>query len=113
MRRPRANNAPFSRSQNDRPLGVGPSRRDRRPRSSAARAKARPAQSAETKGRNKNRIEGSLRRVEGAAKVAVGKTIRDANFASEGRENQAVGNIQTAVGRASDAVRETVRIIME
>ena len=58
---------------------------------------------------DKNRIDGSIKEVAGAAKEAVGKTIGDAKLVHDGKVDQAAGKIQNAVGGVADAIREAAR----
>ena len=58
---------------------------------------------------DKDRIAGSIKEVKGAAKVAVGKAIGDAKLQADGRIDSAVGKAQNAVGGANDAIREAAK----
>ena len=58
---------------------------------------------------DKNRVEGSIKEVKGAAKEAVGKAIGDAKLQGNGKAEKTVGKIQNAVGGLNDAVRDAVR----
>jgi uncharacterized protein YjbJ (UPF0337 family) len=58
---------------------------------------------------DKNRIEGSIKEVKGAAKEAIGKVVGDAKLQSDGKADRAAGKIQNAVGGLSDAVRDAVK----
>jgi uncharacterized protein YjbJ (UPF0337 family) len=58
---------------------------------------------------DKNRIAGSTKQVTGAAKEAVGKVIGDAKLQSDGKTENAVGKIQSAVGGVNDAVRDALK----
>ncbi len=58
---------------------------------------------------DKNRIEGSIKEIKGAAKEAVGKVVGDAKLQSDGKADRAVGKIQNAVGGLNDAVRDAVK----
>ena len=58
---------------------------------------------------DKNRIAGSVKELEGAAKEAVGKVIGDAKLQSDGKTEKAVGKIQNAVGGVNDAVRDALK----
>jgi uncharacterized protein YjbJ (UPF0337 family) len=58
---------------------------------------------------DKNRVEGSIKEVKGAAKEAVGKAIGDAKLQSDGRAEKTVGKVQNAVGGLNDAVRDAVK----
>jgi uncharacterized protein YjbJ (UPF0337 family) len=58
---------------------------------------------------DKNRIEGSIKEIKGAAKEAVGKVVGDAKLQSDGKADKAVGKIQNAVGGVNDAVSHAVK----
>jgi uncharacterized protein YjbJ (UPF0337 family) len=58
---------------------------------------------------DKNRVEGSIKEVKGAAKEAVGKAIGDAKLQSDGKAEKTVGRVQNAVGGLNDAVRDAVK----
>jgi uncharacterized protein YjbJ (UPF0337 family) len=58
---------------------------------------------------DKNRAEGSIKEVKGAAKEAVGKAIGDAKLQSDGKAEETVGKVQNAVGGLNDAVRDAVK----
>jgi uncharacterized protein YjbJ (UPF0337 family) len=58
---------------------------------------------------DKNRIEGSIKEVKGAAKEAVGKVVGDAKLQSDGKTEKAVGKIQNAVGGLNDAVSDAAK----
>ena len=58
---------------------------------------------------DKDRIAGSVKEVTGAAKEAVGKVIGDAKLQSDGKTENAVGKIQSAVGGVNDAVRDALK----
>ncbi len=58
---------------------------------------------------DKNRIEGSIKEIKGAAKEAIGKVVGDAKLQSDGKADKVVGKIQNAVGGLSDAVSDAVK----
>ena len=58
---------------------------------------------------DKNRIEGSIKEIKGAAKETIGKVVGDAKLESEGKADRAAGKIQNAVGGLSDTVRDAVK----
>jgi uncharacterized protein YjbJ (UPF0337 family) len=58
---------------------------------------------------DKNRVEGSIKEVKGAAQEAVGKAIGDAKLQSDGKAEETVGKVQNAVGGLNDAVRDAVK----
>jgi uncharacterized protein YjbJ (UPF0337 family) len=58
---------------------------------------------------DKNRVAGSIKEIKGgAAKEAVGKAVGDAKLQSDGKSDQAEGEIQNAVGGVNDAMRGTL-----
>jgi uncharacterized protein YjbJ (UPF0337 family) len=57
---------------------------------------------------DKNRVAGSIKEIKGAAKEAVGKAVGDAKLRSDGKSDQAEGEIQNAVGGVNDAMRGTL-----
>ena len=58
---------------------------------------------------DKNRIEGSIKEVKGAAKETIGKVVGDAKLESEGKAERAEGKIQNAIGGLADKVRDAVK----
>jgi uncharacterized protein YjbJ (UPF0337 family) len=58
---------------------------------------------------DKNRIDGSIKEIKGAAKEAVGKALGDAKLQSDGKSDQAAGKIQNAIGGVSDTVRDALK----
>lgn len=58
---------------------------------------------------DKNRIQGSIKEVKGAAKETIGKVVGDAKLEAEGKTERAAGKIQNAIGGLSDSVREAVK----
>jgi uncharacterized protein YjbJ (UPF0337 family) len=58
---------------------------------------------------DKNRIEGSIKEVKGAAKETIGKVVGDAKLESEGKAERTAGKIQNAIGGLSDTVRDAVK----
>ncbi len=58
---------------------------------------------------DKNRIEGSIKEVKGAAKEAIGKVVGDVKLQNDGKTEKAVGKIQNAVGGLNDAVSDAVK----
>ena len=58
---------------------------------------------------DRNRIIGSAKEAEGAAKVAIGKATGDAKLQAEGNADKAAGKAQNAIGGARDAVREALK----
>ena len=55
---------------------------------------------------DKDRIDGAIKELKGAAKIAVGKAVGDAKLQSDGKVDSAVGKIQNAIGGANDTIRE-------
>jgi uncharacterized protein YjbJ (UPF0337 family) len=62
---------------------------------------------------DKNRIDGSIKQVAGATKVATGNAIGDAKLVHDGKVDQAAGKLQNAVGGVSDSLREAVKTAKE
>ena len=58
---------------------------------------------------DKNRIEGSIKEVKGAAKEAIGKVVGDAKLQIDGKTEKAVGKIQNAVGGLNDAASDAAK----
>jgi uncharacterized protein YjbJ (UPF0337 family) len=58
---------------------------------------------------DKNRIEGSIKELKGAAKETIGKVVGDVKLESEGKADRAAGKIQNAVGGLSDTVRDAAK----
>jgi uncharacterized protein YjbJ (UPF0337 family) len=58
---------------------------------------------------DKNRIEGSIKEVKGAAKETIGKVVGDAKLEGEGKAERAEGKIQNAIGGLTDEVRDAVK----
>ena len=58
---------------------------------------------------DKNRIEGSIKEIKGAAKETIGKVVGDAKLESEGKADRAAGKIQNAIGGLTDTVRDAVK----
>ncbi len=56
---------------------------------------------------DEDRVAGSIEEIKGAAKVAIGQAISDAELQSDGEADKAVGKIQKAPGGLNDAVRDT------
>jgi uncharacterized protein YjbJ (UPF0337 family) len=80
----------------------------RRERRNSRRPRVSPLK-AESQAMNKNRIDGSIKEVTGAAKETVGKVFGDAKLQSDGKTEKAVGKIQNAVGGVNDAVKEALK----
>jgi len=55
---------------------------------------------------DKNRIDGSIKELKGAAKEALGKVVGDAKLQSDGKAEQALGKVQNAIGGVNDAVKD-------
>jgi uncharacterized protein YjbJ (UPF0337 family) len=58
---------------------------------------------------DKDRINGSANQAKGAAKQALGKMTGDTKLKAEGAADKAKGKVQSAIGGAKDALRETSR----
>ena len=58
---------------------------------------------------DKNKVEGSIKELKGAAKETIGKVVGDAKLESEGKADKAAGKLQNAVGGLSDAVRDAAK----
>jgi uncharacterized protein YjbJ (UPF0337 family) len=54
---------------------------------------------------DKDRIEGSVKQLKGAAKEIAGKITGDAKLQSDGKADKAAGKIQNLVGGIKDALR--------
>ena len=57
---------------------------------------------------DKDRIKGSIRKVVGGTKQAVGKAAGDKKLEAEGAVQKAEGKVQSAVGGLKDTVKEAV-----
>lgn len=55
---------------------------------------------------DKDRVEGSAKKVKGDIKEGIGKATGDAKLRSEGKVDKAEGKIQNAVGGVKDAFRD-------
>jgi uncharacterized protein YjbJ (UPF0337 family) len=55
---------------------------------------------------DKDRVEGSAKKVKGDIKEGIGKATGDAKLRSEGKADKAEGKIQNAVGGVKDAFRD-------
>jgi len=58
---------------------------------------------------DKDRIEGAAKQVKGTIKEAIGKVTGDAKIQAEGVGEKTAGKIQSGVGGAKDALRDTVK----
>lgn len=56
---------------------------------------------------DKDRIQGAVNKVKGAAKEAIGNAAGDAKLIAEGKLDKAKGAAQNAIGGVKDAVRDT------
>lgn len=54
---------------------------------------------------DKDRIEGSAKKVKGELKDAAGRVLGDAKLQAEGKADKTEGRIQNAVGGIKDALR--------
>ncbi len=57
---------------------------------------------------DKDRIDGAANQVKGATKEVVGKLTGDRKTEAEGTLQKAAGQVQSAVGKAKDDVRDAV-----
>ena len=57
---------------------------------------------------DKDRVEGTGKKVTGSVKEAIGKVTGDTNLQAEGKADKVAGKAQNAVGGAKDAARDTV-----
>jgi uncharacterized protein YjbJ (UPF0337 family) len=62
---------------------------------------------------DKNRVEGSIKQVKGAAESVIGKAIGDAKLVNDGKIDKAVGKVQNAVGGVNDALRDAAKTSKE
>ncbi|HLZ01694.1 MAG TPA: CsbD family protein [Bradyrhizobium sp.] len=60
---------------------------------------------------DKDRIRGSARQVKGSVKEAIGRVTGNKRTEAEGATEKAAGKVRGGVGKAKDAVRETIRTI--
>lgn len=58
---------------------------------------------------DKDRIAGSAKEIKGSIKKAVGKAVGDTKLQSEGKADQAEGQIQNAIGGLKDTLRDAVK----
>lgn len=56
---------------------------------------------------DKDRIKGTVKKAEGAAKEALGKASGDKSLEAEGKVEKAGGSIQKTFGKAKDALRKS------
>ncbi len=57
---------------------------------------------------DKDRISGTMDQAKGALKDAAGKVTGDTKLQAEGKADKAAGKVQSAVGGAKDAARDTL-----
>ena len=55
---------------------------------------------------DKDRIEGSTKKIKGKIKEVAGKVLGDAKLESEGKADQVAGKVQNAVGGLKDYLKE-------
>lgn len=55
---------------------------------------------------DRDRVEGSAKKIGGDIKEGVGKALGDSKLEAEGKADQASGKIQNAVGGIKDALRD-------
>ena len=58
---------------------------------------------------DKDRVEGTGKKVTGSVKEAIGKVTGDTKLQAEGKADKVAGKAQSAVGGAKDAVRDSVK----
>jgi len=58
---------------------------------------------------DKDRVAGSVKRIKGSIKEAVGKAVGYTKLQSEGKADQAEGKVQNAVGGIKDTLRDAVK----
>ena len=58
---------------------------------------------------NKDRVDGAGKEVKGAIKEAAGKVTGNRQIEAEGKAEKIVGKVQNHIGRAEDAVKNTLR----
>lgn len=58
---------------------------------------------------DKDRIKGAAKEVKGSVKEVIGKITGDGKTEAEGVAEKTAGKVQSGVGKAKDAVRDTFR----
>jgi uncharacterized protein YjbJ (UPF0337 family) len=58
---------------------------------------------------DKDRVEGSGKKIKGSVKEGLGKATGDEKLKTEGKADKAQGKIQNAVGGVKDALRQSKR----
>ncbi len=58
---------------------------------------------------DEDRVEGAGRQAKGAVKDAAGEALGDETMQTEGKAEKAAGKLQSAVGGAKDAARQTAK----
>ena len=58
---------------------------------------------------DKDRIEGGAKQVKGAIKETIGKVVGSPSTEAEGAAEKTEGKVQADVGKAKDAVRDTLK----
>lgn len=58
---------------------------------------------------DKDRIDGAAKQVKGSIKEAIGKVTGDSKTQAEGVAEKAAGKVQSSVGGAKDAARDTLK----
>lgn len=58
---------------------------------------------------DKDRIAGEAKQVKGSAKEAIGKVTGNKQTEAEGNADKAEGKVQGGIGKAKDAVRDTLQ----
>lgn len=58
---------------------------------------------------DKNRIEGAAKELKGIIKEAAGKLTGNKKLEAEGKVDKAAGEVQSAVGKGKDAVKDALK----
>jgi uncharacterized protein YjbJ (UPF0337 family) len=58
---------------------------------------------------DKERIKGAAQTIKGSMKKAVGRLLGDKKLETEGKIDEATGNVRKAVGEAKDVVRDVAK----
>ncbi len=58
---------------------------------------------------DRERIKGAAQKIKGGIEKTIGKLVGNKKLETEGRIDEATGNVRTAVGEAKDAVRSAVK----
>ncbi len=58
---------------------------------------------------DKDRLKGAAQKIKGGIEKTVGKLVGNKKLETEGKIDQAAGNVRKAVGEAKDVVRDAVK----